>query len=135
VRNADVAALLATPDVGPVVAARVSAFFADLGNTEVIDALLAHGVSYPAMPAPDVLALPLQGKTVVLTGTLPGVSRDEVKARLQSLGAKVSGSVSARTDYVVAGADAGSKLSKAQELGITVLDNAGLERLLRGDLP
>jgi DNA ligase (NAD+) len=135
VRNADVAALLATPDVGPVVAARVSAFFADLGNTEVIDALLAHGVSYPAMPAPDVLALPLQGKTVVLTGTLPGVSRDEAKARLQSLGAKVSGSVSARTDYVVAGADAGSKLSKAQELGITVLDNAGLERLLRGDLP
>jgi DNA ligase (NAD+) len=77
----------------------------------------------------------LEGKTIVLTGTLVGMSRDEATEKLESLGAKVSGSVSKRTHYVVAGSDAGSKLAKARELGVTVLDEAGLQALLRGELP
>jgi DNA ligase (NAD+) len=80
-------------------------------------------------------AHPLEGKTVVLTGTLPGRSRDEARAQLEARGAKVAGSVSKRTDYVVAGEDAGSKLAKAHELGVPVLDEPGLEALLRGETP
>jgi DNA ligase (NAD+) len=83
----------------------------------------------PQAPA----ALPLAGKTIVLTGTLPTLSRDEAKDLLEAAGAKVAGSVSKKTSYVVAGAEAGSKLDKAQELGVPVLDEEGLRRLLAGE--
>jgi DNA ligase (NAD+) len=127
--------LQATADVGPVVASRVAAFFGDAANGAVVDALLAHGVTWPAMPKRAALDLPLRGKTIVLTGTLPGLSREDAKTQLEAAGAKVSSSVSAKTDYVVAGEEAGSKLAKAQTLGISVLDAAGLASLLRGELP
>jgi len=131
-RAASVEALQATPDVGPVVAERVAAFFADAGNTRVVDALLKAGIQWPDMVTATAKSLPLSGKTVVLTGTLEGLTRDEAKARLEALGAKVSSSVSQKTHYVIAGADAGSKLAKARELGVTVLDGAGLAQLLDG---
>jgi DNA ligase (NAD+) len=134
-RAATVAELQATPDVGPVVAARIAAFFADPDNNAVVDALLRADITWPAMPANDVSKLPLAGKTIVLTGTLSGMGRDEVKEKLEALGAKVASSVSKRTAYVVAGADAGSKLTKAQELSVPVLDAAGLQQLLSGKLP
>jgi DNA ligase (NAD+) len=134
-RAADVEALQATPDVGPVVAARVAAFFADHGNNQVVDALLQQGVTWPAMPALAAKGQPLAGKTVVLTGTLEDRTREEAKEQLEALGAKVSSSVSQKTDYVIAGADAGSKLAKARELGVAVLDGAGLAQLLEGRLP
>lgn len=124
--------LLEVPDVGPIVAESVHAFFQQPHNREVIEQLRACGVhweeSEPAAQAPK----PLAGKTVVLTGTLPTLSRDEAKELLEAAGAKVAGSVSKKTDYVVAGAEAGSKLEKAQELGVTVLDEDGLRALLAG---
>jgi DNA ligase (NAD+) len=134
-RAADVEALQATPDVGPVVAARTAAFFSDQGNNKVVDALLGHGISWPDLPAPTAQTQPLSGKTVVLTGALQGLTRDEAKERLEALGAKVSSSVSQKTSFVVAGSDAGSKLAKARELGVTVLDEDGLRQLLGGKLP
>ena len=134
-RSADIEALQATPDVGPVVAARVAAFFADKGNNKVVDALVGHGITWPDMPAPTARSQPLAGKTVVLTGALEKLTRDEAKERLEALGAKVSSSVSQKTSYVVAGSDAGSKLAKARELGVTVLDEEALGQLLDGKLP
>ena len=133
-RTADEAVLQATPDVGPIVAAHVAQFFADPANNRILDALVAAGVNWPDMPAAPA-ALPLAGKTVVLTGTLPDMSRDEARALLEAQGAKVSGSVSAKTHYLVAGEEAGSKLTKARELGVTVLDSKGLAQLLSGTLP
>jgi DNA ligase (NAD+) len=127
--------LLEVPDVGPVVAESIHTFFAQPHNREVVEQLRACGVhwdeSEPVAQAPK----PLAGKTVVLTGTLPTLSRDEAKDLLEAAGAKVAGSVSKKTSYVVAGAEAGSKLEKAQELGIPVLDEDGLRRLLAGDQP
>jgi DNA ligase (NAD+) len=134
-RAADVETLQATPDVGPVVAARVAAFFADKGNNKVVDALVGHGITWPAMPRAAAREQPLAGKTVVLTGALESMARDEAKERLEALGAKVSSSVSQKTSYVVAGSDAGSKLARARELGVTVLDEEGLGQLLVGKLP
>ncbi len=120
-----------TPDVGPVVAHQVFSFLRQPHNREVIAKLQAAGIVWPEdEPA---AAEPLAGKTFVLTGTL-SEPRDVVKARLQQLGARVSGSVSGKTDYLVAGEEAGSKLAKAQSLGVTVLDESGLEELL-GSLP
>jgi DNA ligase (NAD+) len=134
-RAAGVEALQATPDVGPVVAEHVAAFFADKGNNKVVDALVKAGVHWPDVPVAAAASLPLSGKTVVLTGTLEGVTRDEAKAQLEALGARVSSSVSQKTHYVIAGADAGSKLAKARELEVTVLDGSGLAQLLAGRLP
>jgi DNA ligase (NAD+) len=134
-RAADVETLQATPDVGPVVAAHVAAFFADKGNNKVVDALVGHGITWPAMPRAAAQDQPLAGKTVVLTGALESMARDEAKERLEALGAKVSSSVSRKTSYVVAGSDAGSKLARARELGVTVLDEKGLGQLLVGKLP
>jgi DNA ligase (NAD+) len=119
-----------TPDVGPVVAANVAAFFRQTHNREVIAKVRAAGVRWPEV-ASAVRPTPLAGKTFVLTGALSR-AREDVKAELEALGAKVAGSVSKKTDYVVAGADPGSKLAKAQELGVAVLDEAGLRRLLEG---
>jgi DNA ligase (NAD+) len=87
------------------------------------------------LPAHVPAARPLAGKTVVLTGTLPQMTRDEAREKLEALGAKVAGSVSKKTDYVIAGEEAGSKLTKARELGVVVLDGEGLVALLRGELP
>lgn len=128
--RADSETLQQVPDVGPVVAAHVADFFQQSHNREVIDALLAAGVGWPSIKRTSAEQLPLAGKTFVLTGALDRLTRDQAKERLQALGAKVAGSVSKKTDYVVAGAEAGSKLAKAQELGIEVLDEAGLLRLL-----
>ncbi|WP_210395705.1 NAD-dependent DNA ligase LigA [Motiliproteus sediminis] len=132
IQTADEGALLAVPDVGPVVAQHIAVFFQQPHNLEVIAALRAAGVHWPAIEAPGADTQPLAGKTYVLTGTLEVMSRNDAKARLQELGAKVAGSVSAKTDCVVAGPGAGSKLKKAEELGIPVLDEAGLLALLEG---
>ncbi len=130
-RAADVEALQAVPDVGPVVAERVIAFFAEPHNREVIDALLAAGVQWQAItPTVRHEAPPLAGRSVVLTGTLGTMTRNDAKTRLRGLGARVSGSVSKKTAFVVAGSEPGSKLAKAADLGVEVLDEtAFLERL------
>jgi DNA ligase (NAD+) len=132
IMDASVEHLLEVPDVGPIVAESIHAFFQQPHNREVIEQLRACGVHWeegaPAAAAPK----PLSGKTVVLTGTLPTLSRDEAKDLLEAAGAKVAGSVSKKTDYVVAGAEAGSKLDKARELGVPVLDEQGLKELLDG---
>lgn len=116
--------------VGPVVAAQIAGFLAQPHNREVIERLIAAGVHWPIVATPlGQGALPLAGKTLVITGTLRR-PRDQVKAELVSLGAKVTGSVSKATDYVLAGAEAGSKLDKALALGVPVISESGLERLI-----
>lgn len=131
---ADEEALQAVPDVGPVVSAQIAAFFREPHNREVIERLRAAGVHWApvAAPAPDpaAQASPLRGKRVVLTGTLAGFTREAATAEIQARGGTVSGSVSARTDYVVAGDDPGSKLDKARALGVAVLDEAAFQALL-----
>ena len=122
--------LLQVPDVGPVVAASLHAFFAQSHNREVIEQLRACGVHWPEGEPSPAASMHLAGKTVVLTGTLPTLSRDEAKELLEAAGAKVAGSVSKKTSYVIAGEEAGSKLDKARELDIPVLDEAGLRALL-----
>ncbi len=121
--------LLQVPDVGPVVAASIRRFFAEAHNREVIAALRAVGVAPQADAAPAG-EKPLAGKTLVLTGTLPTLSRDEATRLVLAAGGKVSGSVSRKTAWVVAGEEAGSKLAKAAELGVPILDEAGLKALL-----
>jgi DNA ligase (NAD+) len=128
---ADVEALQMVPDVGPVVAKSIAGFFAEPHNREVIEQLLAAGVGFAETEARHVdTTSPVYGKTFVLTGALPNLSRDEAAQKIRDHGGKVSGSVSKKTDYVVAGADAGSKFDKARELGIAILDEAGLLKLL-----
>ena len=129
---ADETRLLQVPDVGPVVAAAILAFFQELHNQEVLARLLAAGVRWPATAVQTSTGESLTGKSFVLTGTLESLTRDQASERLRALGAKVAGSVSKKTDYVVAGHDAGSKLDKARELGVRVLDEAGLLSLLEG---
>ncbi|NOU39942.1 MAG: NAD-dependent DNA ligase LigA [Methylotenera sp.] len=118
--------LLKVHDVGPVVAESITNFFSEAHNQTVIAELLTAGIIWPESEGKQVPTGHLVGKTFVLTGTLPNLSRDAAKEKLEAAGAKVSGSVSKKTDYVVAGSDAGSKLDKAQELGVTILDEAGL---------
>lgn len=118
-------------DIGPVVAHFVEEFFQQEINLQIVDQILAAGVNWEQEQAKSVSELPLNGKTYVLTGTLESMSRSEGKERLQALGAKVSGSVSAKTDCVIAGPGAGSKLKKAQELGIEVLDEDQFVDLLK----
>jgi DNA ligase (NAD+) len=132
--NASIDELLEVNDVGPVVAESIHQFFAEEHNRTVIEQLRAPGkVTWPeGPPAPRAPQGLLAGKTVVLTGTLPTLSREDAKEMLEAAGAKVAGSVSKKTDYVVAGADAGSKLAKAEELGIPVLDEDDMRRLLEG---
>jgi len=126
---ADAAALERVPDVGPVVAASIRRFFAEPHNLGVIDDLLKAGVA-PAETEGLAADLPLAGKTFVLTGTLPTLTREAAKELIEARGGKVAGSVSKKTDYVVAGAEAGAKFTKAQELGITILDESQLKELL-----
>lgn len=131
IEQADQERLQETPDVGPIVASHIVAFFHQSHNLEVIQRLRDSGLFWPKVERREVQQLPLAGKTFVITGTLSR-PRDEIKAELIALGAKVAGSVSKKTDYVVAGEAAGSKLDKASELGIEVLDEAGLKNLLEG---
>ena len=117
--------------IGPVVAEQIGAFFAQAGNRKVIERLTKAGVHWPAAAAPKTGSQSLTGKTLVLTGTLPSMTRDQAKDLILAHGGKVAGSVSKKTDYVVAGSEAGSKLSDAQRLGVTILDEAGLQKLLQ----
>ena len=154
IEAASVEDLLAVPDVGEVVAESLHAFLREPHNRAVIDALVAAGISWPAVKVirPEPVGMEaagaagsaasaasagseglVAGKTFVLTGTLPSMTRDEAKDLLIAQGAKVSGSVSKRTHYVVAGAEAGSKLAKAEALGVRVIDEAALRRLLAGE--
>ncbi|HTI16721.1 MAG TPA: NAD-dependent DNA ligase LigA [Trinickia sp.] len=132
--DASLEELLEVNDVGPVVAESIHQFFAEEHNRTVIEQMRAPGkVTWPeGPPAPREPQGVLAGKTVVLTGTLPTLSRDEAKALLEAAGAKVAGSVSKKTDYVVAGTEAGTKLAKAEELGIPILDEDGMRKLLEG---
>ena len=123
-------ALLKVNDVGPVVAHSLRTFFDQTHNREVVDQLRACGLHWPEGEPAAQVAQPLAGQTFVLTGTLPTLSRDVAKDLLEAQGAKVAGSVSKKTSYVVAGSEAGSKLDKARELGVPVLDEEGLQKLL-----
>ncbi len=128
---ADEAALMEVPDVGPVVAESIAQFFAEPHNREVIADLQHAGVRWQAVaPSRKAAVAGVAGKTFVLTGTLPHWTRDEAKDKIEAAGGKVSGSVSKKTDYVVVGADAGSKLAKAEALGVALLDEDGLRALL-----
>jgi len=120
--------LLAVNDVGPVVANSIISFMSESHNREVIEQLLVSGIEFQVEE--QIAGVDLSGKTFVLTGTLPTMSRDQAKALLEAAGAKVAGSVSQKTSYVVAGSDAGSKLEKANELGISILDEAALMKIL-----
>ena len=120
-QNADLEALQQVPDVGEVVANRILAFWHEPHNVAVVNDLIAQGVHWETVETKEVTENRFKGKTVVLTGTLTQMGRNEAKALLQDMGAKVSGSVSAKTDFVIAGDAAGSKLIKAQELGVTIL--------------
>ncbi|MDU6259403.1 MAG: NAD-dependent DNA ligase LigA [Haemophilus parainfluenzae] len=120
-QNADLEALQQVPDVGEVVANRILAFWHEPHNVSVVNDLIAQGVHWETVETKEVTENRFKDKTVVLTGTLTQMGRNEARALLQDMGAKVSGSVSAKTDFVIAGDAAGSKLTKAQELGVTVL--------------
>ena len=128
--QADEAQLQEAPDVGPVVAQSIVEFFREPHNAGIVGQMRAAGVHWPEVEVVKAAKLAFAGKTFVLTGTLPNLSRDEAKERIEAKGGKVAGSVSKKTDYVVAGADPGSKLDKARELGVAVLDETGLLELL-----
>ncbi|MES2946038.1 MAG: helix-hairpin-helix domain-containing protein, partial [Pseudomonadota bacterium] len=130
IMNATEEELLQVPDIGPIVAKSLFTFFSQPHNREVVEQLRACGVTWeehePAAAAPQLLT----GKTFVITGTLPTLGREEAKEMLEAAGAKVSGSVSKKTDYLLAGSEAGSKLVKAQELGVTVIDEEAMKAML-----
>jgi DNA ligase (NAD+) len=128
--KADTEKLLEVNDVGPVVAESITNFFSEAHNQSVIGELVAAGIHWPESEGKQAASGNLLGKTLVLTGTLPTMSRDNAKELIEAAGGKVSGSVSKKTDYVVAGVEAGSKLDKAQELGVAIVDEAGLLALL-----
>jgi DNA ligase (NAD+) len=124
--------LLTVADVGPIVAKSIRTFFDQPHNREVVEQLRACGVTWPEGEPAPVAAQPLSGQTFVLTGTLPTLGREEAKALIEAAGGKVAGSVSKKTSFVVAGAEAGSKLDKALVLGVAVLDEAQLKEMLDG---
>jgi DNA ligase (NAD+) len=130
--QADEEALQQVQDVGPVVAASIAKFFREPHNLVVVQQLRSLGVKWSEGAGEGAAEeRMLSGKTFVLTGTLPGLSRDEAKELIESRGGRVSGNVSKKTDYVVAGADPGGKYDKARELGITLLDEEALLKLVR----
>lgn len=131
IRIASVEQLLDVDDVGHIVAQHISHFFAQEHNLEVVNKLLESGISWPSIAQADESELSLKGQTWVLTGTLTQLNRNDAKAQLQALGAKVAGSVSKNTDCLVAGEAAGSKLAKAQELGVKVIDEDSLIAILQ----
>ncbi|MFM6986266.1 MAG: NAD-dependent DNA ligase LigA [Hydrogenophaga sp.] len=131
IMDATVEQLLAVNDVGPTVAKSIRTFFDQPHNREVVEQLRACGVHWEEGAPAERLAQPLAGKTFVLTGTFPTLRREQAKEMLEAAGAKVAGSVSKKTDYLVAGEEAGSKLDKARELGVTIIDEAGMLALLQ----
>jgi DNA ligase (NAD+) len=128
--EADAAQLIRVPDVGPIVAASIVHFFGEPHNREVIAQLRAAGVCWPEGEPLALASAALGGKTFVLTGTLPSLTRETAKELIEAQGGKVAGSVSKKTHYVVAGAEAGSKLDKARELGIPILDETQFLEIL-----
>jgi len=119
------------PGIGPILAQQIFETLSEEGTRELIERLRAHGLQLAEEgPAPDEIDGPLAGKTMVLTGTLPTLTREDATERVEAAGGKVTGSVSKKTDYVVAGDDPGTKLAKAQEIGTEVLDEDGLLKLL-----
>jgi len=136
IQNAGIEQLQRVPDVGPIVAESIVNFFAEAHNREIINSLIAPekeggaGIHWDAVAAQSNATGIFTGKTFVLTGTLPTLGREDAKALIENVGGKVSGSVSKKTDFVVAGADAGSKLTKAQELGVSVIDETDLLKML-----
>lgn len=131
ISSANVETLQQVPAIGPVVAQSITQFFAEPHNREVIGHLLAAGVSFERTPRAATKSSKLDGKSFVLTGTLPNLAREEATQRIEAHGGRVTGSVSKKTDYVVVGVDPGSKYDKAVELGITVLDEEQLLELLK----
>ncbi|MEJ2181743.1 MAG: helix-hairpin-helix domain-containing protein, partial [Gammaproteobacteria bacterium] len=131
VMTTDEEALQDVPDIGPIVASHIVKFFKQKHNKQVIKKLLKAGVHWPAVEQAHKADSQLAGKTFVITGTLESMKRNELKDKLQSLGAKVTGSVSKKTDYVVVGADPGSKYDKAQKLGVEILDEEQVLRLIK----
>jgi len=127
--NATVEQLEAIRDIGPVVARHIVHFFGEAHNRKVIEKLLSAGINWPAVER--AVHQPLQGNTYVITGTLSAMTREEAKEALQALGAKVSGSVSKKTTALIAGEKAGSKLTKAETLGVEVLSEKDLMKLLK----
>jgi len=123
--------LVGVSDVGPIVAKSLRTFFDQPHNREVVEQLRACGVTWQEGEPAAVTPKPLTGQTFVITGTLPTLSRDQAKDMLEAAGAKVAGSVSKKTDYLLAGADAGSKLDKARELGVAVIDEVVLLDMLK----
>ncbi|MES2978840.1 MAG: NAD-dependent DNA ligase LigA [Pseudomonadota bacterium] len=132
IMNASEAELLEVSDVGPIVAKSIRTFFDQAHNREVVEQLRACGVTWPEGEGAERAPQPLAGKTFVITGTLPTLSRDEAKDRVEAAGGKVAGSVSKKTDFVVAGTEAGSKLAKALELGVKVIGESELLEMLDG---
>jgi len=132
IMDASEAELLAVADVGPIVARSIRTFFDQAHNREVVEQLRACGVTWPEGEPAPVAAQPLSGQTFVLTGTLPSLAREEAKALIEAAGGKVAGSVSKKTSFVVAGLEAGSKLDKAQALGVAVIDESRLREMLDG---
>ncbi|MFM1910867.1 MAG: ligase, NAD(+)-dependent [Pseudomonadota bacterium] len=136
IQDANVEQLQQVPDVGPIVAESIVNFFSEVHNREIINSLITPvelggaGIHWDAVAAQSNAIGIFTGKTFVLTGTLPTLGREDAKALIENVGGKVSGSVSKKTDFVVAGADAGSKLTKAQELGVSVIDETHLLKML-----
>ena len=131
IREANLETLTQVQDVGEVVANHIFRFWQEPHNVEVVEDLIKQGVHWQDVVQVEIADNPLKNKNVVLTGTLTQLTRDEAKALLQSLGCKVSGSVSSKTDYLIAGEKAGSKLTKAQEFGITVLSEQDFVNLIK----
>jgi DNA ligase (NAD+) len=127
---ADEAALARVEDIGPIVAASIAQFFRQAHNREVVEQLRAAGITWKEGEPAAVVTSAIAGKIFVLTGTLPTLAREDAKEMIEAQGGKVSGSVSKKTDYVVAGAEPGSKLAKAEELGVKVIDEQALKTLL-----
>jgi DNA ligase (NAD+) len=134
-RRASAGRIEETPDVGPVVSQEIAGFFADPEAQKVVDGLLAANIRWQKIDVAQPADAPLAGLTFVITGTLAGMQREAAEDALRALGAKVSGSVSKKTSYLVVGADAGSKLAKAQSLNVPILDEAALERILKTGQP
>jgi DNA ligase (NAD+) len=133
--RADAAKIEETPDVGPVVSQEIEKFFADPEARKVVSQLIEAGVTWPKIEVAQAEGMPLAGLTFVITGTLAGMQREAAEDALRNLGAKVSGSVSKKTSFLVVGADAGSKLAKAQSLGVRILQEAALAQILETRKP